>query len=124
MNLLPCPFCGGAPEVSYCEPECCGAEPRMVECKCGASVYGGPDDWNKRCCIGGTAEAVSTLTKAIQVDDDFAWTWHCNIAMPMIDEGVHPIHANMGAARFMSIAFGVDVTASDQWKSWLKNLAS
>ena len=53
-------------------------------------------------------EAISALDKAMQSDPDYAWSWHCNIAMAMQDEGVDREKANKGAARFMQLAFGVD----------------
>lgn len=42
-GLKSCPFCGNS-ELSMimCEIECCGGQPRSVECPCGATLYG---DW-------------------------------------------------------------------------------
>jgi hypothetical protein len=39
--LEPCPFCG-SDELSMvmCEVECCGGQPRSVECICGCELYG------------------------------------------------------------------------------------
>lgn len=62
------------------------------------------------------AELVKGLSQAMQHDQDLAWTWHCSIAMASCDEGACPSVANLAAARFMRIAFGVDVTTFDQWK--------
>jgi len=69
------------------------------------------------------AELVKGLSQAMQRDQDLAWTWHCNIATASCDEGACPSAANLAAARFMRIAFGVDVTTFDQWKSaeWLSS---
>ncbi len=41
MNeLKPCPFCGGVDvEIIHCEDGCCGAKPRLMECKCGCSLW-------------------------------------------------------------------------------------
>lgn len=39
-ELLPCPFCGGEASIVHCEPECCGAKPRWVECRCGCELGG------------------------------------------------------------------------------------
>ena len=51
-DLLSCPFCGGKPNVVYCDEFCCGAMPRIVECKCGAELHGEDQDlfrrWNAR----------------------------------------------------------------------------
>lgn len=67
-------------------------------------------------------EAFEVIQKAIKADDDYAWSWHCNIAMPFQDEGGEHEQANRAAARCMSIMFDVDVTEFGQWKSfdWAK----
>jgi hypothetical protein len=65
-----------------------------------------------------TGEAFEALKAAIQADDDYAWGWHCNIAMAFYDEGETHEQANKAAARCMSIVFDVDVTTFDQWKSF------
>jgi len=40
-QFLPCPFCGGTNiEIMYCDPLCCGGEPREVTCACGAAMTG------------------------------------------------------------------------------------
>jgi hypothetical protein len=61
---------------------------------------------------------VEGLSQAMQNDQDLAWTWHCNIAAVSIDEGVDHETANLAAARFMSIAFGVDVTTFEEWSTF------
>lgn len=63
-------------------------------------------------------EVFEALKTAIQADNDYAWTWHCNVAMPFQDEGGSHEQANRAAARFMATAFDVDVTTFDQWKSF------
>jgi hypothetical protein len=68
---------------------------------------------------GGTT-AFDMLKALIQADDDMAWTWHCNIAMPFVDEGGSHKMANHAAARFMSTAFDVDVTKFVWWKDFEK----
>ena len=55
-------------------------------------------------------EAMKTLRKAMQEDMGYAWTWHCNVAVAMQDEGVSHEISNKGAARFMQWAFGIDTT--------------
>lgn len=72
---------------------------------------------------------MQVLEHAMRTDPDFAWTWHCGIAMAYVDQcnaqwkrvsavGV-PEHAqrrahnlaNLAAARFMLSAFNVDTSA-------------
>ena len=52
--------------------------------------------------------AMSTLKKAMIKDPDYAWGWHCNIAVMAQDAGVSHKVSNDGAARFMKLAFDVD----------------
>ncbi len=62
------------------------------------------------------------LRAFLQADLDVAWSWHCNFAMPMQDEGVSHEQANRAAARIMVGIFGVDVTKHKAWevfeRSW------
>lgn len=53
-------------------------------------------------------EAFITIQDAIRADKEYAWAWHCNIAMAAYDEGVPHDDANKIANRFMQMAFGVD----------------
>jgi hypothetical protein len=53
------------------------------------------------------AQAVEALSKAFKADPEYAWTWHCNIAMAAKDEGMEHKAANRAAARFMYNAFGI-----------------
>jgi dihydroorotate dehydrogenase len=39
-----------------------------------------------------TARAYRDLTRAMQKDADYAHTWQCNIACPLMDEGMQPPH--------------------------------
>lgn len=55
--------------------------------------------------------------EALQADNDYAWSWHANLACCIMDEGSTPKQANQAAARFMTLAFDIDVTQFDQWKS-------
>ena len=55
-------------------------------------------------------ESMATVSKAIRNDPDYAWSWHCNIAMAAMDEGVDHLTANKLAARFLMILTGVDTT--------------
>ena len=55
-------------------------------------------------------ESMATVTNAIRNDPGYAWSWHCNIAMAAVDEGVDHMTANKLAARFLMILTGVDTT--------------
>lgn len=54
--------------------------------------------------------AIKTLSDSMQADQDLAWTWHCNIACPVMDCGVDPETANAAAERVMKQLFGVDTS--------------
>lgn len=60
--------------------------------------------------------AYEIIQKAIQTDPGYAWSWHCNIAMPMYDEGVDHFTANRGAARVMQILFKTDTSQFKEYK--------
>jgi len=72
--------------------------------------------------VADAIDAMFAMNAAIQADSDYAWSWHCNVAMPFQDEGGTHEQANRAAARFMQTAFGVDVTTFDQWLAfdWAK----
>lgn len=55
-------------------------------------------------------DAMQALSEAMQLDPDYAWSWHCNIAMASVDEGMDQESANRAAARFMRLAFKADVS--------------
>lgn len=55
-------------------------------------------------------ESMDVIRKAIHIDEDYAWSWHCNLAMTSYDEGLSHKSANKAAARFMQICFDYDVT--------------
>lgn len=61
--------------------------------------------------------AMATLSEAMFKDSDYAWTWHCNVAMAAWDAGAPICEANERAADFIKNAFGVDVRALDEWKN-------
>lgn len=62
-----------------------------------------------------SAQAVDHLSKAFHADHDYAWSWHCNVAVAAMDEGVPHAVANRGAARFMKTAFNIDVSKFQQY---------
>lgn len=62
--------------------------------------------------------AMRVLSYALKKDPEYAWSWHCNIAMNAYDAAnraklnpteTHKI-ANEYAASFMRLAFGVDTS--------------
>ena len=63
-------------------------------------------------------EAFEAFRAAIQKDRSYAWSWHCNVAVPFMDNGLSHEQANRGAATFMQTAFDVDVTTFNEWKSF------
>jgi len=52
--------------------------------------------------------SVATFINAMRKDPDYAWAWHCNIAMSAFDAGCPHGVANEGAARFLQLLAGVD----------------
>jgi hypothetical protein len=55
--------------------------------------------------------AMQQLTAALQADPDYAWSWHCNLAMPVMDAtGVTHRTANEAGARLMRHLFDIDIT--------------
>lgn len=63
--------------------------------------------WTWRSTDVTTREAVDHLRDEFRKSPDFAWAWHCNIAMAFVDEGGDRDTANRAASRFMQQAFGV-----------------
>ena len=72
--------------------------------------------WSARCSMlrapkqSPVAAAFETLKAAMREDPAYAWSWHCNIAMALIEEGAPFDTGNAAAARFMQMCFGVDTT--------------
>ena len=50
-----------------------------------------------------TRLALWWLTRQMRRDSAYAWSWHCNIAMSAVDEGMPHAAANRAAARFLSL---------------------
>lgn len=63
-----------------------------------------------------TKEAMDHLKQAINEDRSYAWSWHCNIAVPFQDAGASFAQANEGAARVMQHFFNVDVRTFPEWQ--------
>lgn len=60
-------------------------------------------------------DALKALSEAMQADEDYAWSWHCNIAMNAVDAGAPHRAANERAADFMWGLFGVNTRKSRHW---------
>ena len=53
--------------------------------------------------------AMQSLTAALKADPEYVWAWHCNLAMPIMDNAkVSHRVANIAAARLMQHLFGID----------------
>jgi hypothetical protein len=60
--------------------------------------------------------ARQALEAALKADPDYAWAWHCNLAMPIMDDlKVSREHANWAAARLMRHCFDIDITRHANW---------
>jgi hypothetical protein len=75
--------------------------------------------WPARCsavrpCASPCGEALNIIKSAMRDDPGYAWSWHCNVAVSMMDEGAPHDAANAAAARFMRLAFDVDTTKAPQ----------
>lgn len=68
--------------------------------------------------VDGTHSPLSELKAALQANDDFAWTWLCNLACIGLDSGGTHENSNRRAAQFMKNAFDVDVTTQKNWKDF------
>lgn len=55
-------------------------------------------------------EHFNALRAAIAADQEYAWVWHCNIAMPIHDAGMDIEQANAIATRVMKHLFQVDTS--------------
>ena len=60
-------------------------------------------------------EAMEIIKKAIHDDPEYAWGWHCNVAMAAYDEGLNHAKANKAAARFMRNCWSIDTTRNEHW---------
>lgn len=75
-----------------------------------------------------TAEATSPikgLIDAMKADPEYAWGWHCNLAMAMHDSGAGPHQAcNKGAALFLSLLSdgAVDTTQHPAYENTQGNI--
>lgn len=65
-------------------------------------------------------EAFEVLSEAIKADPEYAWSWHCNIAMPAFHANVPYRQANEAAANVMQHLFGVDMKANTNYQTVMK----
>lgn len=61
------------------------------------------------------AKAFATIQQAVQNDPELAWSWQCNIAMPIHDAGIGHKLANVAAARVLRALFDVDMTKHEHY---------
>lgn len=63
------------------------------------------------------AKAMDELMTAMRDDPEYAWSWHCNFAMPIMDSiGVSHEQANIAAAHLMSFLFDRDITKDPRYQ--------
>lgn len=62
------------------------------------------------------AHSFNVVKNAMKASHGYAWAWHCNVTMSMVDEGVSHEIANRGASRFMKLAFDVDTSKFEEFK--------
>lgn len=56
-------------------------------------------------------QTMQALHAAIHADPEYAWSWHCNLAVPIMDAaGTSHKDANRAAALIMAQVFGYDIT--------------
>lgn len=61
------------------------------------------------------------IMEAMKLDDDYAWSWHCNIAMPIKDlTNLSHRKCNQIAAFLMDRLFGVDTSSNKHYEYKLK----
>lgn len=68
-------------------------------------------------------QAVLTLQKEIQNDPELAYSWHCNLAMPILDSinqygeltKITPLEANLAACSLMKHLFDIDMNKNQYY---------
>lgn len=61
------------------------------------------------------SKAFDILRFAINQDQEIAWAWHCNVAVPFQDEGGSHEASNKAAVKFMFNVFGVDTSKNEHY---------
>lgn len=71
--------------------------------------------------------AFNALKQQLHHDAGMAWSWHCNIAMAVVDAGTNTADdhrlGNEGAARFMRLCFDVNTSKFPEYQSFLQGWA-
>lgn len=63
------------------------------------------------------ADAFEALKVAMAADPEYAWSWHCNLAVPIMDAaGISHEKANVAACYLMQHLFDYDVTADSRYE--------
>lgn len=63
-----------------------------------------------------SVSAMQRLTEALQANRGYAWSWHCNLAMPIMDSlKCSPEYANKAGADLMQYLFKIDVRKFEEW---------
>jgi hypothetical protein len=60
-------------------------------------------------------DATGILREQLRANDDYAWGWHCAIAMSSVNAGASQSVSNEAAARFMEMFFKIDTRAFSQF---------
>lgn len=60
--------------------------------------------------------ALDVLSNAMKNDSEYAWTWHCNLAMMAVDAGAGYKEANERASSFMLGLFGINTAENPCYK--------
>lgn len=69
-----------------------------------------------------TSVHVGMLIQALKKDPDYAWSWHCALAMNFYDAGGDHYVAQEASARFISMLTSgeVDITKSKYYIDWME----
>lgn len=62
-------------------------------------------------------EAFDTFRTKMRDDPEYAWSWHCNLAMPIKDStGISHEAANKAAAHLMQHLFAIDTSTNEHYE--------
>jgi predicted HicB family RNase H-like nuclease len=68
------------------------------------------------------ASVMRMMKSLMQINESWAWGWHCNLAMMAYDAGANSLAANKQAAQFMMNAFGIDMNACQLYRDIIASL--